>query len=140
VLVKLSHDEANVLLRSGRLGRLGCITADGPYVVPVNYVFADNALIIHSLPGRKIDAMRCDARVCLEVDQIKDEFSWSGVIAYGLFEEVTEEHERASAINKLLVQFPMLTHVEAVMVEDAGVPAPIVFRIRIERVTGLRQS
>ncbi|HYY96543.1 MAG TPA: hypothetical protein VE713_18710 [Pyrinomonadaceae bacterium] len=40
----------------------------------------------------------------------------------------------------LLALFPRLTPVESLMADDANAPAPVVFRIRIERATGLREG
>jgi nitroimidazol reductase NimA-like FMN-containing flavoprotein (pyridoxamine 5'-phosphate oxidase superfamily) len=36
---KLGNKDALAILRKGTLGRLGCIAAGWPYVVPVNYYF-----------------------------------------------------------------------------------------------------
>jgi len=33
----LSQNDAWDVLRAGKLGHLGCIDGDGPYVVPINY-------------------------------------------------------------------------------------------------------
>lgn len=40
-------------------------------------------------------------------------------------------------IGRLLSRFPQLTPVESIIAEDAGAPTPVVFRIRIERITGI---
>ena len=80
-LGKLGDADSLVILRDGALGRLGCIADEGPYVVPVNYFFDGSDIYIHSLPGRKINAMRANPRVCLQVDEIKDSYHWRSVIA-----------------------------------------------------------
>jgi nitroimidazol reductase NimA-like FMN-containing flavoprotein (pyridoxamine 5'-phosphate oxidase superfamily) len=140
VITTLSVEEARALLRSARLARLGCIAGDEPYVVPVNYVFDDQCAISHSLPGRKITAMRERPRVCLQVDEVKDQFNWKSVLAYGTFEEIVNTDERARALSLLLSLFPRLTPVESLIAEDANAPAPIVYRIRIDRVTGIKEG
>ena len=71
----LSNEEARALLGECRIGRLGCVDDGGPYVVPVNYVFHDDSIYVHSLPGRKIKALRENPRACLQVDEIKDTIS-----------------------------------------------------------------
>jgi hypothetical protein len=40
-------------------------------------------------------------------------------------------------MGRLLARFPQLTPVESIIAEDAGTPDPIVFRIRIDKMTGL---
>jgi nitroimidazol reductase NimA-like FMN-containing flavoprotein (pyridoxamine 5'-phosphate oxidase superfamily) len=133
----LSQDQSLELLRKERIGRLGCVADEGPYVVPVNYVFDGECAYLHSLPGYKIQAMRARPRVCLQVDEIGDELSWKSVLAFGTYEEITNQHERTEALNYLLARFSRLTPVESFIAGDAGAPAPIVFRIRISKLTGI---
>lgn len=132
----LSQQEARALLSKARTGRLGCLVDDGPYVVPVNYVFHDDRIYVHSLPGRKINAMRANPRVCLQVDDIQDAYHWRSAIAFGRYEEVADEGERRWAVRRLLARFPDLTPVESVPVHD-GQSSVILFRIHIEEVTGV---
>jgi nitroimidazol reductase NimA-like FMN-containing flavoprotein (pyridoxamine 5'-phosphate oxidase superfamily) len=133
----LSQDKSRELLRRSRIARLGCIADDEPYVVPVNYVFDGESALVHSLPGRKITAMRANPRVCLQVDEVEDELRWKSVLAFGMYEEIRNREERSQAMNRLLAYFPQLTPVESRIADDAWTPAPIVFRIRIDKVTGL---
>ncbi|HAF16338.1 MAG TPA: pyridoxamine 5'-phosphate oxidase [Blastocatellia bacterium] len=136
----LKQDESRALLSACKLGRLGCIDNGEPYVVPISYVFEDESVYSHSLPGRKIEALRAHPRACLQVDEIEHDFNWRSVIAYGNFEEIRTPSERRSILSKLLARFPLLTPVESVMAQDAGAPDSIVFRIRIDRITGVEEG
>jgi uncharacterized protein len=136
----LSESEARDLIAEGRIGRLGCVDNGEPYVVPINYVFEDGSIYSHSLPGRKIDVLRAHPRACLQVDEIENNFEWRSVIAYGSFEEIRVPTDRRSVLGKLLVRFPLLTPVESVMAQDASAPDSIVFRIRIDRITGVTEG
>lgn len=136
----LSQDKAREMLREGRIARLACISEGEPYVIPVSYVFDGESVLVHSLPGRKIAAMRAQPRVCLQIDAIEDELNWMSVLAFGNYEEITNAQERSSVMSRLLAKFPRLTPVESVIANDAGTPAPIVFRIRIDRITGLSEG
>lgn len=136
----LTDNEARELLTSGAIGRLGCCDNGEPYVVPINYVFAGDVIYSHSLPGRKIDVLRVHPRVCLQVDKIEGEFEWRSVIAYGDFEEVRLVSERSQILSLLLAHFPTLTPVESVLAHDAGPPEPIVFRVRVDRITGVAEE
>ena len=135
----LSSEDARALLWEGRTGRLGCVTDEGPYVVPVSYIFEDDSIYVHSLMGQKIRAMRADPRVCLQVDDIKDEYHWRSAIAFGEYEEITNSVERARALGHLLGRFPNLTPIESVPVHD-GQSSIIVFRVRVRKVTGVGES
>ena len=140
MITRLSKDESYALLRGSRLARLGCIAEGYPYVVPVNYVFDGESFLIHSLPGRKIEAMRADPRVCLQVDEIEDHLRWKSVLAYGTYREITGAAERERAMSCLLSLFPQLTPVESLLAADAAAPSPVVFRVRVERVTGVGEG
>lgn len=135
----LSDEQTRALLSECRIGRLGCVADGGPYVVPINYVFDGKNIYAHSLPGRKINAVRENPRVCLQVDEIKDPFYWRSAIAFGRYEEVTDEAERAWAVGRLLSRFPNLTPVESVPVHDRQ-SSVIVFRIRVEEVSGVAED
>ena len=136
----LSPEESYTLLRGSRIARLGCLDGAGPYVVPVNYVFDGESLYVHSLPGRKIAAMRENPRVCIQVDEIRGDFDWRSVIAFGVYEELNDLDARAHALGLLLSIFPHLTPVESLLAGDAAPPSIIVFRIRVERVSGIREG
>lgn len=136
----LNDKEARDILTAGVIGRLGCVDNGEPYVVPINYVFDGGLIYSHSLPGRKIDALRVNPRACLQVDEIENEFEWRSVIAHGKFEEVRVQSERREILSKLLTRFPRLTPVESVLVHDAGPPETIVFRIRVDRLTGVAEE
>jgi uncharacterized protein len=137
---QLSENEAEELISAGMIGRLGCVDEGEPYVVPINYVFADGFIYSHSLPGRKIEALRVHPRACLQVDEIESEVEWRSVIAYGNFEEVRVLSERKEVLSKLLARFPKLTPVESVLARDAGPPETIVFRIKVDRLTGVAEE
>lgn len=66
----LHTEQTKQLLAEETFGRLGCIAEGEPYVVPVHYFFDSQDIYLHSLPGKKIDALRANGRACLQVDDI----------------------------------------------------------------------
>jgi nitroimidazol reductase NimA-like FMN-containing flavoprotein (pyridoxamine 5'-phosphate oxidase superfamily) len=136
----LSEEEGRALLSTRGIGRLGCVDNGEPYVVPISYVFDEGSVYSHSLPGRKIEALRAHRRACLQVDDIKSDFEWRSVIAFGNFEEIRAPSDRRSILGKLLARFPLLTPVESVMTTDTSEPNSIVFRIRIDLITGVAEG
>lgn len=139
MITPLSQEEARTLLAESRVGRLGVVYEGGPYVVPVNYVFDGESIYVHSLPGRKLTALRANPRACLQVDEATDEYSWRSAIAFGTFEDVTDPLEHDRAVRSLLSRFPHLTPVESVPVHD-GQSSVILFRINVEEVTGVGEK
>ena len=136
----LSDEEARHLFHEARVVRLGCIVKGEPYVVPINCILEDDYLYSHSLYGLKITGLRENPTACVQVDQIESDLRWKSAIAFGKFEEVTKSTERAAILGKLLRKFPMLTPVESAIAVDGSSPEVIVFRIKIERLTGVSEG
>lgn len=136
----LSNDEGRRLFQAARVGRLGCIVNGEPYVVPINFRLDGDSLYVHSLPGLKISGLRENPRACVQVDQVEHDLHWRSAIAFGVYEEITRPAERADVLNKLFHEFPMLTPVEAAITVDGAPPQVIVFRIKIERLTGVSEG
>lgn len=136
----LTKTEALGLIGSRTLGHLGCVVNGEPYVVPVNYIFEEGSIYSHSLPGLKIEAMRAGSRVCLQVEEVESEFDWRSAMVFGRFEEIRVESDRLKVMRKLLARFPYLTPVESTMAQDANAPESVVYRIVIDRVSGVTEE
>ena len=89
---------------------------------------------------RKIRAGRDDPNACIQVDEIESDLRWRSAIAFGKYEEITRPSERADILNTLLRKFPLLTPVESAIAVDGSAPEVIVFRIKIERLTGVSEG
>ena len=139
MITRLSTDESRSLLMECRLGRLGCVYENGPYVVPVNYVLEGENIYVHSLGGRKVTALRANPKACLQVDEVVDEYHWRSAIAFGVFGELSDGAEHTRAVRLLLSRFPQLTPVESVPVHD-GQSSVILFRIQVEEITGVAEK
>ena len=140
MITTIGDMEGRELLRSAPLGRLGCIVNGDPYIVPINFTFEDNNVYSHSLPGLKIIALRENPRACVQVDVIESDLRWSSVIAFGNFEEIVKPTERQEALAALLKRFPLLTPVESALAQDGTPLEVIVYRIRIDRITGVSEG
>ena len=137
MISEIGYRESRELLRNQNIGRLGCCSEGMPYVIPVNYFFDGEDIYILSMPGRKIQIMRANPYVCLQVDEIEDTFNWISVIAFGQFEEVYDTTERDRILAAMFQRFPHLTPVESKVKNSMS--EVIVFRIRIERITGVSE-
>lgn len=136
----LSDEAARRLFHDARVVRLGCVVNGEPYVVPINCHLEGDYLYSHSLYGLKISGLRENPRACVQVDEIESDLRWKSALAFGKFEEVTKSSERADVLAKLLRRFPMLTPVESTIAVDGSPPEVIVFKIRIERLTGVSEG
>lgn len=135
----LNESDAWAVIKAGRMGHLGCIDQDEPYVVPLNYLVEDGRIYSHSLPGRKISALRAHPRACLQVDQIQSDFHWRSAIAFGDFAEVDDAEKRTIVLRQLLERYPELTPVESYLARE-GKWEVIVFCLRIDKVTGVAEE
>ncbi|MCS6917863.1 MAG: pyridoxamine 5'-phosphate oxidase family protein [Chitinophagales bacterium] len=133
----LSQSEQDSLLRSQRVGRIGCHYNGITYVVPVSYVFQEGYVYSRSKEGMKIQMMRRNPLVCFEVDEVKDLHNWKSVIAWGNFEEL-KGPESTKAFNLLsrtlgdLQPEPM----EQTGQNTNGPYRDILFRIKLFDITG----
>ena len=137
----LSENEARELLHNQKFGRLGCVLESGePYVVPVNYLFKDDGIYVHVLPGQKLDAMRVNGKICLQVDKIEDSCRWQSAIAFGEFQEIKRMNQKIEILKEFSSRFEHLTPVEAMIEEQWNPGGLVVFRLNIKRITGMAES
>jgi nitroimidazol reductase NimA-like FMN-containing flavoprotein (pyridoxamine 5'-phosphate oxidase superfamily) len=136
----LSNDEARWIFHGARVARLGCIANGEPYVIPISCLLDGDNLYSHSLPGMKINALRENPRACVQVDEIEGDLRWRSAIVFGKFEEITKSNERAEVLAKLLRKFPLLTPVETAIAIDGTAAEVIVFKIIVERITGVSEG
>jgi len=143
MLGELTKREIIDLLESEFIGRLGCHLDDETYIVPINYVYQNNAIYAHSGEGKKLEMLRANPRVCIQFDKIDNMFKWKSVIIWGTFEEL-EGEERQQVLQGLVLRImPNTSHTgrnpsHAISPELRD--GLIVYRINIEKVTGRFES
>jgi nitroimidazol reductase NimA-like FMN-containing flavoprotein (pyridoxamine 5'-phosphate oxidase superfamily) len=104
----LNEKEIDYLLTQQVTGRLGCVTDDKAYIVPINYFYKNSTIYAHSAAGKKIDMMRRNPNVCFQVDEISSIFRWQSAILWGTFEEITDpelKHQAMQGITHRLMPF-----------------------------------
>lgn len=123
----LHPDEIESVLHRHHVGRLACIVAGEPYVVPITYTYKEGFIYGHTMPGQKLDAMRGEPRVSFEVDERWEAETWRSVVVRGVFEELTAEDDHGTALAALHGADPDTS-------QAAG--SGVVFRIRPTEKTG----
>ena len=140
---EMSEQECSALLAGAYFGRLGCSLNDQPYVVPICLAYEKGYFYALSTLGQKIEWMRKNPKVCIQVDEITSETRWASVIANGDFQELAEPRyadERAHA-RKLLAARPQWWRTpmaERQLKKGDDLIAPILFRVRVDSMSGLR--
>ena len=80
------------ILENNYIGRLAYIAHQCPFVIPITYYYdgnAENYIISYSLEGHKIDAMRENSMVSIQVDLIESVDRWKSVLVLGTVVELT---------------------------------------------------
>ncbi len=138
--------EMEHLLERMPVGRMAVTTEDGPYIVPVNYLFSEGSIYFHSgLAGRKLNALRVDPRVCFMVDEIGPQVIWEGgcgisqiyksVVCFGKAEFVEEQSKKRQILEKMVQKYVSSSY-PAVLVMDQNLQRTVVVKIIIESMTG----
>lgn len=145
-VVWLSNEKCKNMLPFQAYGRLATVSADNrPYITPVNYVYEDDAIFIHTgFKGRKLENIRQNPRVCFEISSKGNlyisekacEFSmryWS-ILIEGKAEEMTDLAVKRMAIDSLMAKYGRGFEFTAATDED--LERVNVIRISIEELSG----
>lgn len=142
---ELSQIECADVLSRNELGRLACARHNQPYIVPIHYSYdpAGRCLFAFSTVGQKIDWMRENPLVCVEVDEISDKDHWTTVLIFGRYQELTDSEEDARARRTAQTLFegrPRWWYPAAAKVGSREHHEMVLYRIIIDQVSGRRTT
>ena len=144
---ELSRKESLDLLARSRLGRLACAHETIPYIVPLYFAYDDEYLYSFCTFGQKIEWMRANPNVCVEVDEVVSPQQWVSVVIFGQFEELPDSPEwrgaREYAHKKLLQRNPIWwepAYARTIVADMERQLAPCFYRIHIAQITGHRAT
>lgn len=142
----LKAKESLKLLSENYIGHLGFINQSVPYVVPITYYYdaEHHSIISYSGEGHKIDGMRENRLVSMEVDDIKTVNQWRSVAVQGEFEELSGIdakyllHEFAEGVKRNILRKEKESHsfIGEFSSKLTTQGNPIVYRIKIAEITG----
>lgn len=141
---QLSAEETKTLLASGKDGVLAVNGDDGyPYAVPVNYVYLDGAIYIHSSKrGYKVEAIQANPKVCFtavlsnKINEPNTTTMFESVIATGNAVLLADDAEKTKVL-EVIVQRLAPTNVQGGMAAiQRLLPAVAIIRIDVEQLTG----
>lgn len=112
---RMPAEECEALLQRAEVLRIGFSDAEGPYVVPVNFGYADGRIYVHGArDGRRVAAAEAGIRVCFEVDEGKIvrgttpcsfTAKFRSVIGYGTMRLLTSETDKRHGLDVLMRQY-----------------------------------
>lgn len=150
MFINLEEREIKHILENNYIGHMGYTYQNRPFVVPITYFYDQeiNAIICYSGDGHKMQALRLNPQVCLEISNIEHVTKWKSVLVHGIFEQkygsdaksylhkfslgvkdviLKKEHKKASFIDEFSSKKL-----------DDNIPA--VFLIKIEEITGKKRK
>ena len=142
---ELSVDECGEILRHADFGRLACARHGQPYIVPIHFSYDPerNCLYAFSSVGQKIQWMRENPKVCVELEDVRDKDYWTTVLVFGEYREIDDVPEQAAMRTRALALFEQRREwwLPAAATTDKREHATmVVYRIRIDRVSGRRAA
>jgi uncharacterized protein len=140
-------DEMERVLREETLGYVGLSHQGEPYVVPVNYLYANGTILFHcGFEGKKIDVLGANPRVCFVVGrqagEVREHASGTScnvdndsVICYGTARTLVDLEERGAALNAFNRRF----HPDAEEISRERIEKCNVVQIKISEMTGRKE-
>lgn len=134
------------MLSNNYIGRLAYISGKKPYLVPITYFHdaEEKSIISYAAEGHKIQAMRNDEYVTLQVDNIESIQNWRSVQAQGRFEELTGStakkylHRFAEGVQDTIKRskggYPKFIQDFSARLQNEKIP--VVYRINITDIIG----
>jgi uncharacterized protein len=140
---EMTPREIDQFLCCARVGRLGLIWGESPYVLPVGFAYAEGRVFFHSCrSGLKMDILRTNPRVCFEVDEsISDGSLAKSVIIFGRAEIIEDREKMIPYLQGLIDKYRVPAAFEEYMSQgkrntDAELKAVRICLITPEKITG----
>jgi len=142
---ELTATECRDVLSRATVARLACARGEQPYIVPVSFAYDrdGDALFGFSTVGKKVDWMRENPKVCVEVDDVADRFHWTTVVIVGRYEEIDDSDEARSSRRRAYELFSDRAEwwlPGAAKLSDQDRPNGVVYQIHIDSLTGRRAA
>ena len=149
---EMTDGECRAALKHASFGRLACAHDNQPYVLPIYFSYDGTHLYGYSAPaqiygfstlGQKIEWMRSNPLVCLEIDERTSHHQWMSVVVSGRYEELPDTPEfgpaRVQAL-EVLQERAMWWEPAYAATEHREELTPIFYRIHIKQMTGRRAT
>jgi len=138
-ITELSETACRDLLARLGFGRLACSYQDQPYIVPIYFTYDRNrdSLYGFTTMGRKVEWMRSNPLVCVEVDEVVSHLLWSSVVVRGRYDELPNTPQAEHRLEERALWWQ--TAYAASQIRSGPHPANAVFYcIHIEEISGRR--
>ncbi len=103
----MTEREIDQFLTCARVGRIGMIVEERPYIVPVGYGYFEKKIFFHTCAeGMKMEAIRSNPTVCFQVDEsISDASLAKSVVILGKAEILRKKEAMLPYLQKLIDKY-----------------------------------
>ena len=134
--------QAEEIIAQAQVCRLAMVDGDRPYVVPLCFGYDGHSFFFHSAPeGRKIDLLRRNPRVCIELEAGCEVISadspcnWSmryaSILAVGKAAFVEDPAAKREALGRIMAQYGA----DAVEFSDNQVARTAVIQVAVDQLS-----
>lgn len=110
------NEEILELLADQKIGRLGTSFNDKPYITPVNYVYSNGKIYIHSAnQGHKLDNISSNPNVCFEIEDVEQllikypicasSVMYRSIIIFGTIRIVPDNPSKLVALTEMVEKY-----------------------------------
>jgi len=147
---EIGKQEYIEFLSNNYVGNLAYISGNTPFMVPLTYYFdqEENVIISYSNEGHKIEAMRLNNNVSIQIAEIESLDKWKSVLLIGNLEELTVSetkmylHKFSKNVKDILAKKenknPELIDFFSSKLNNEGIP--IVYKIKIHEIIGRKKN
>jgi len=145
----LEEKEVEFILENNYIGHIGYIYQNKPYVVPITFYYnkENHTIICYSGDGHKMNAMRKNNAVSLQVNEIDNMINWKSVLVHGIFEQHFGSdakaylHKFSLGVKDVIIErehrkVNFISEFSSKIYKD---DIPAVFLIKIEEITGKKR-
>lgn len=107
ILKEMTPEEVDQFLTCSRVGRLGVLLGNSPYIIPVGYGYDDGLIFFHTcFKGLKMESIKRNPHVCFEVDEALSDISmYKSVIILGMVEIIDNKEKMMFYLQKLINKY-----------------------------------
>jgi nitroimidazol reductase NimA-like FMN-containing flavoprotein (pyridoxamine 5'-phosphate oxidase superfamily) len=146
---KIDNKESLQILSNNYIGHLAYISNDAPYILPITYYYdpKENTILSYSSEGHKINAMRLNGAISIQIEEIESINSWKSVLIIGDFEELKGSEAKMHLHNFAQNVKNIISKKEAINPESINSftsklesdSIPIIYRINIQEIIGRKK-
>ena len=142
----MTENDCREILTRVSIGRLACSRHDQPYIVPIYFAYEPDLLYGFTTAGQKIEWMRTNPKVCVEIDEIANHSQWTSVVLLGRYRELpnlpsfTEERDHARGLLATRSFWWQTAYASRQLKTPRDVLIPLFYCIEIDSMTGHRAA